>query len=456
MNCQDARRHLALWVTGDLAPAERRRLASHLASCPACREEAEAYRVAVAEVRASAVPTTVRAGALERARSAGAAAIRVERRRTRRRRVVRLGAGLAAAVLLGVGVGYLVNVLSGGGAGPDPSAERWRVAGVDSARTSPAENVVVRGERLYAVRRGSAGGGAVVAIDTALGEAVWESPLARPAHVAVDGERVYCVASGDSGPTLVALGTADGRPAWRYAGGPRGVALRLSPPVPLDGGRVAWTVGRWVHVVDAGTGRAVWTQALPDGPLSPVAEAGEDLLVAGCAALYGLDPSSGGERWRAAYGGRLGPTLAPLLAVGEDRTYVAGAEGTVAGRLLCLDAGSGRVVWTRRVPRPRHLLAAGRRVYLRCDEVQALDEVSGRPVWTRRADGCGPLTCTDGLIRFVDTGEDGRLVAVDHRTGRTAWEMAGLRSCGAFVAAGDTGYVRTWDGVVHAIALGMR
>jgi len=455
MNCRQVRDQLALWATGDVTPAQRRRLDAHLASCPACREAAEEYRAAVARVRASAAPTAVRAEALERVRSAGAAAIRAERRRTGLRRGIRLGAALAATVLVGVGIGYLADALSGPATGPDPSAERWRYAGMEAERASPAENVVVRGDRLYAVRWVSAGG-AVVAIDTAVGEPVWESPLARPGYLVVDGGRVYCVTSGEGGPALVALGTADGRPAWRYRAGSHGVALWLSPPVPLAGGRVAWTVGPTVHVLDAATGRSAWTRALPEGPLSAVVVAGEDLLVAGRGALYGLDPASGRERWRTPYGAPLAPTAAPLLAVGGPRTYVAGAERGIGGRLLCLDGRGRRLLWTRRVPRPRHLLATVDRVYLRCEDVHALDEASGEPIWTCRADGCGPLTCTDGLIRFVDTGRAGRLMAVDRHTGRTAWEMPGLRSCGAFVAAGDTGYVRTWDGVVHAIALRTR
>ncbi|MEA3368562.1 MAG: PQQ-binding-like beta-propeller repeat protein, partial [Planctomycetota bacterium] len=248
MNCRQVRDQLALWATGDVTPAQRRRLDAHLASCPACREAAEEYLAVVAQVRASAAPTAVRAEALERVRSAGAAAIRSERRRTWRRRGLRLAAGLAATVLVGVGIGYLLDALSGPASpghspaspgrrpatGPDPSAERWRYEGMEADRASPAENVVVRGDRLYAVRRGTAGG-AVVAIDTAAGEPVWESPLDRPGYLVVDGGRIYCVTSGEGGPALVALGTADGRPVWRYGAGSCGVALRFSRPVPLAG-----------------------------------------------------------------------------------------------------------------------------------------------------------------------------------------------------------------------------
>jgi anti-sigma factor RsiW len=128
MTCQDVRRQLGLWATGDVPPAGGRRVEAHLASCPACREAAEAYRAAVEQVRGSASPTPVRAGTVARLRSAGATALREERRRTRRRRVVRLAAGLAATVLLGVAVGYVVNALRDPATEAGPATERWRTA----------------------------------------------------------------------------------------------------------------------------------------------------------------------------------------------------------------------------------------------------------------------------------------------------------------------------------------
>ncbi len=468
MNCQPVQDRLALWATGDVTESERARLEAHLASCPACREVAEAYRDAVTEVRDAGRsqgdlygPVAVRAETVRRVQAVCTSAIRSERRRRRLRRGARTAAALAATVLLGALVGYLAHPLGRGEEGLDPALERWRYEGARAERTSPADGVVVRRDRLYAVRRpqggpnGSDPGGAVVAIEARLGQVLWRTSLAAPGYLAADGQRVYCVASAPGGKLdLVALTARTGRTAWRFGHRSGRTVLYPSRPVPLPGHRVAWTMGGTVHLLDARTGRALWTRALPEeGLVSRVAASGEALLVAGCRGLHGMDAATGRERWHRAFGRPLTPALPPLLAAAGDRVYVAGAGPGRTGRLMCLDRRTGRCHWHRGVPLPRHLLADGDRVYVRGPDVRALDEASGEAVWTCRADGCGPLTCEDGLIRFVDSGRDGRLVALHGRTGRPAWEIPGLRSCGAFLTAGDTGYVKTWDGVVHAIAL---
>ena len=40
------------------------------------------------------------------------------------------------------------------------------------------------------------------------------------------------------------------------------------------------------------------------------------------------------------------------------------------------------------------------------------------------------------------------------RTGHKAWEMPGILSCDAFTKVGSTGYIKTQDGTVHALAMG--
>lgn len=56
MTCSRVRDNLALYVGGDLvSTAEVREMESHLAECPACREEAETLRRSLAALRVSAV-----------------------------------------------------------------------------------------------------------------------------------------------------------------------------------------------------------------------------------------------------------------------------------------------------------------------------------------------------------------------------------------------------------------
>jgi len=456
MDCSTIRDQLALYAMGDLGEAESARVRAHVARCRRCRDAADEIRRTVEAVRASAEPTVVRTEAAGRLRQAAGGEIRAARRRAWARRGVRLAVGLAATVVLGIAVGY---VLRGGAENPsalDPLLERWRYEGGATERTSPADGVVVRDRLLYFVRRAETGG-AVVAVDKASGEPVWESRLPAVGYLAADDARIYCVANAPGrGLELVALNAADGGTEWRFRGsaGGRGLALRPTRPVALPGGRVGWTVGSTVHLVEAETGQAVWTHTMAgEGPLSEAAAGDDGVVVASCRALYGLKASTGEAAWRAALPKRLAATVPPLLAVAASRMYVAGGGTGQGGRLLCMDDRGRRVLWSREVPMPRHLAATADGVVLRGTDVRALDPASGEAVWTCRADGCGPITCDHGLVQFVDSGRDGRLVAVDERTGETAWAIGGLQSCGVFQTAGDTGFVKTWDGVVHAVAL---
>jgi hypothetical protein len=36
-------------------------------------------------------------------------------------------------------------------------------------------------------------------------------------------------------------------------------------------------------------------------------------------------------------------------------------------------------------------------------------------------------------------------------TGSKVWELAGMRSCNAFIKVDSTGFLKTHDGVIHAI-----
>ena len=65
-----------------------------------------------------------------------------------------------------------------------------------------------------------------------------------------------------------------------------------------------------------------------------------------------------------------------------------------------------------------------------------LDAITGKPSWVRPVEG-------EGLLHFIDSGNRGRLLALDQHTGRKAWEMAGLRSRDAFLRVGGTGYLKT-------------
>lgn len=458
MNCPETREQLELYAMEDLPVAVEAEVADHLTACSDCRAVCDDYRRMIVGLRSAASGAAPRAGF----EAATQAMVRAEVRSARRRRWGRrVGFGLSAAaatLLLAVGAGYLSRDEPGGSAGPAApqvvSAEQWRFGGVVAVPSSPAAGVVVKGPRMYLVHRGEAGHH-VAAVSVVTGRLIWESPLESRGYLAADHHRVYCLTRPDRRTLdLIALDATSGRALWRYRGqvsrGFRGPCR----PASLPSDRVCWVAGDTVHLLDATSGRAVWTRSFPDeGLLSPARADGGRLYVATRAALRCMETESGDEVWRQPLGAEDTLPSRPLLAIGGGCAYVARPTHGLTSRLVCVGLDARRVRWRRDVPRPRHLLATEDGIYLRGTDVRALDGSTGRPRWTRLAAGCSPLTADEGLLHVVDSGQAGGLLALDRQTGRQAWGIPGIRSCDAFVRAGDLGFVKTLDGIVHAFAL---
>jgi outer membrane protein assembly factor BamB len=253
---------------------------------------------------------------------------------------------------------------------------------------------------------------------------------------------------------LAALDAAGGRALWQYPTGALAGAGEPCRPVVAGNGRVCWTSGAAVHLLEATSGKDLWSRPVAEeGVLSnPVVEA-ERVYVASASVLHCLDLGSGEELWRLALEGERSNRNGPLLAADQGKVYVAGRPAVGNGRLTCVDLAGRTVLWSHSVPRATHLLASADGLYLRGQDVLAYEPATGRLAWKCKAAGCGPVTCADGLVYFVDSGKSGSLVAVRGQAGELAWELRGLRSCDAFTKVGDTGYLKTQDGVVHAIAL---
>jgi len=447
VDCPEFRERVELLALDALPDGERTAAASHAAACPSCRALLDEYaRLAEAVRRADGddgPPPPFFAKGLE-------AALRREIRSARRHRALRrllwggAGAGLAAALLAGIWTAALEEKPAAG-----PPREEWRIERALAEPVSAAGALVARGNRLYVVGAPEAGR-RIRALEAGSGRTVWISPLAALGYLAADEVRVYGLAEGkDRGLDLFALEATEGRLLWRCPGEELRGRTVPGPALPLPGNRLAWSVGRSLLVLEADTGRVVRKHSRPGagGFSNPVLEGGR-VYAAHPSALLGVDPSSG----------EIVEDL-PLAADGPaaGRPLVAAARGFVfvawpaPGRLAGIDLKARRPAWTRPVSRPRHLLADGSRLYVRGDRVLALDAATGATIWTREAEGCGPITAEGDLLRLVDTRGGGRLVALDRRDGRGILEIPGVRSCDAFVREGPRGFLKTNDGVVHAL-----
>ena len=157
--------------------------------------------------------------------------------------------------------------------------------------------------------------------------------------------------------------------------------------------------------------------------------------------------------WTAALPEQLAGVKRPMAALADGRLYFVQIGRTLRAHLVCMDLGSRRILWHRAAPGALDLAVADDGVYLRGKEITAFDAATGAQIWSRTARGCGPLTLAGGTIHFADSSKAGALVALDRRTGKEEWSLAGVRSCDALNMLGSTGYVKTQDGVVHAIRL---
>ncbi|MCD6304525.1 MAG: PQQ-binding-like beta-propeller repeat protein, partial [Planctomycetes bacterium] len=385
----------------------------------------------------------------------------------RRRLAVRTAAGLAAAAAMVLTVWWLSTsggpfwrpasrgaAVSAAAAGAGRPADVWHFGGALALPASSAvDGIVVRDKSMYFLH-GGADGRHVAAVDISTGRRRWESSQRSIGYLAADGSRIYCLAA--RGPGRIDLLALDGRTGslrWRISR-PRSDRL-VAPcrPVPVGDDRLAWVSGGEVHFIEASTGRLLWDRPVTGGgPLSCVVGDGERLFVAGPNSLHCLDAASGRPLWTLAVSpGSTGPHR-PLLALAGGAVYVVHDAGS-GGMLRCIDLATRQVLWHKETGQVRHILACGGGVFLRGADVRAYDGRTGRPLWRRRAGGCSPPTAHGGLLYLIDSRRAGRLLALDQHTGAKVWELAGIRSCDAFRRVGRTGFVKTQDGVIHAIAL---
>ncbi len=474
MNCKLIVENLEMFMLGELGTEPAAQLAAHLAACPGCRARATEYRLLVGQIKQAARPARP-SQEFERAlRRAVVARIAAQRRRWQLWRALQ-AVGSIAALLLGstVAIWALYDIgrhdpdrtvgrtSARGSAEPAKAtnaarstSERWRFAGAWAASDSLADEVIVHDGTLYLLRDGS-DGARVAAVDALTGQLSWQSQQQAAGYLAADASRVYCLAAPSSGGVqLAALDASNGSTLWQYGPVDRGWVGGMSRAVPLAGDRVCWSYGDTVHLLDAKTGTLLWARRLAgERQLSSPVIKGENVYVASCNALYCLQLDSGQEAWSGRFADEQVRPGHSLLAAADRRIYVARNPIGLRTELICMELGTRRQIWRRSVPRVRSLLAAGDTVWLRAEQVMALDGCTGERLWSYVAGGCGPLTLDGNLIYFVDSRDEGRLIALEGNTGKLAWSIPGLRSCDAFVKVGSTGYVKTRDGVVHVFAL---
>jgi outer membrane protein assembly factor BamB len=253
-------------------------------------------------------------------------------------------------------------------------------------------------------------------------------------------------------------------PVWTFdAGAP------LWPGPALVGGSVVagGDDGR-LHALDPATGQPRWTfQA--GGPIRTRAagDKGAVYLQADDGVLYALDGASGQERWRARVVEKPITRLPPSeptsrydhfgsdVVVDGPRLFL----GTHDGRVLCLEAATGKEAW--HFASGDSVLAApavdADRVYFGSYDgaVYALDKATGALVW-KHATG-KPVVSTPAVAddRVIVGSRSYDLLGLEAKTGRVAWtryiwfswvdSAAVVRDGVAYVGSSDAAAVYAFD-----------
>jgi outer membrane protein assembly factor BamB len=117
-------------------------------------------------------------------------------------------------------------------------------------------------------------------------------------------------------------------------------------------------------------------------------------------------------------------------------------------------ADTGVLLWQKEeTERPRHLLAAEGRVYLRGSQIQAFDGRTGALAWSVPMGGCSPVTVANDRVYVVEGQDRKGIFAFRTDTGQQVWARQTMSSCSGFVVSGKIGYLSTQEGILRAIAI---
>jgi len=479
MNCAQVNQKIELFVLGELPKSEQVAITAHIATCPACSAAEAEYRLLVTKIKESTQPDSTRFDFARGLHSAVKTEIRSIALRSLARRIITITGSVAACLLFAFAIRHVwissdsrvesvlvknpsTEPLVEATLVPDaPSVlEAWQHRGALSVPGSMADGVIVHGQNMYLLQehgRNSTSsvqpGTYVAALDIKTGKQKWLSDIQSCGYLLADDLHLYCLAPSGAGKSdLVALDAANGKTLWKYPQQNPEPLQSPCRPALLPTGRICWTTNKTVHMLSCANGKPLWTRPIPDGGLlSAATVVNKNLYVANAIGLYCLDVTTGHESWKLAFDDVISSRGRPLLAAADGEIYTSLSFGFSTSRLLCVDITRQKALWSKVVTHVSHLYAIDDTLYLRDQNIQALDGTTGRLLWTCPATGCNPVTYAEGMAYFVDSSNQGRLVALNRYTGSKVWELAGLKSCNAFIKVDSTGFIKSPDGVVYAI-----
>ena len=463
MGCNDIQEMVELYVLGGLNAGQSRSVQSHLSVCEDCSLKADEYHALLLRIR-SVPATEVSDDLASRCHTAVAAEINRTNNKFRLRRLVPWAA--AAAVLITVSIFLLWEqkedithpvadseseqhmILS------FTDLEKWQYRGASSGRTSIADSVVAGKSHMYMLKN-SENGSPVMAISVDTGMPYWQTDFSSIGYLVADDQHLFCLVSDKpSAIDLVSLDPDSGSVLWSHSCDTAPCQAGPGRPVILDKKHVCWINNTDIHMLDIKTGELLWARDIAgQGPPSCAATCSDGLCIVTCRGFHCLDVKTGEHLWNIDFKRPMCGHRRPLLAISGNRAYFRQYRIDSSSRLYCMDMKTRDILWQREIEQTTFLSATRKLVLLRGRHVEGIDSQTGQTIWTCAAEGCGPVTTSGKHVYFVDSGQRNHLVAVHIKTGKKIWSMPGIQSCDGFARLGDTGYIKTLDGTVHALNL---
>ena len=297
----------------------------------------------------------------------------------------------------------------------------WRVA-VGQARGAPLAPAVVE-NAIYA----AAADGVVVRVAPDSGKVIWRVETGSPISSGVGADGFTVAVATQRGDVIVI--DSDGKPRWKA----QVSSDVFVPPLVGRGVVIVRSTDHRLVAFDSDTGKRLWVyqRAVPPLTLRALSDmefVGDNVLVAYPGGrLVALALANGALRWEAVVSEPKGTTEVERLAdvVGAIATDAHDACGaSYQGRIMCADANSGTLRWSREMPAGAGVGFDARRVF-GVDErstVIANGRDSGASLWRneklRNRALTSPLVLSsavvvgdlDGYVHFLAL-DDGALVA---------------------------------------------
>lgn len=453
MKCRKAQASIENDILGLLSPNERDAMHAHLAQCTACRDVLAAAQATAASFKSAFSTPSPDESLLAKLRWRIQCEETQVKRTARRWNTMRRIGRFAACLALALGATVLAWSRISDAYRTGCVCHPWQLTGIQSVDVGGMVRPLVCDQRVFAMQLHGKKM-QLVALNRHTGAYLWRVNAAFEGAPAANGTCVFVwVRGADGSRQLAAHDAATGRECWRRPFPDTSHVARPREIVVGDHG-VGWADRNAVTWLDAHDGRPKWVATLIQSEtLRPKLSVGPNyLILVDAQQVCALSLTRGNVLWSQKLEAGLANWLEPRISVDGANIAIARTIGPTTERLLCLDSHNGRMIWTRdTATTARHLLFQNDTLFIRGRELMALDGKTGAQLWTVPVDGCSPVTLADGKLYLME-GSRG-LFAVDPLTGATVWRADGLASCSGIAVVGRMGYVRTTNGILHAIRL---